>query len=304
MAGESPVAEAKDAASAAPSDAPASDSAASCHSTDKELGDIVATIGLSQDAPAGSDGDVKMKRLEILGFKFAASERSAQRALVGASFLLFSVNGLMLPFLLPKLRAFLGAPYLPMRRQYVETLFDRVLPAWAASKGVSAAPTGSGAAGGGPLAGLRLVDFGSGDGRLVQAAASRGMQAVGYELNPYLVWWSRLRAWRGRLPITACAGSAEIRWANAWAADLRTADVVTVYGRPGDNLMARIAEKFEAELPPRAAVVSHVFHIPGWERLLVQDVDGLKLYDLSRRHRLPSRGTSTLRQRAAAPLVE
>lgn len=28
------------------------------------------------------------------------------------------------------------------------------------------------------------------------AAAKRGFEAVGYELNPWLVWYSRYRAWR------------------------------------------------------------------------------------------------------------
>ncbi|KAK4828508.1 hypothetical protein QYF61_026779, partial [Mycteria americana] len=41
-----------------------------------------------------------------------------------------------------------------------------------------------------------LVDVGSGDGRIVIAAAKRGFKAVGYELNPWLVWYSRYRAWR------------------------------------------------------------------------------------------------------------
>ncbi|XP_053571769.1 ATP synthase subunit C lysine N-methyltransferase-like [Bombina bombina] len=42
----------------------------------------------------------------------------------------------------------------------------------------------------------RVVDIGSGDGRIVIAAAKKGFQAVGYELNPWLVWYSRYRAWR------------------------------------------------------------------------------------------------------------
>uniref|UniRef100_A0A8C5PAF5 ATP synthase c subunit lysine N-methyltransferase n=1 Tax=Leptobrachium leishanense TaxID=445787 RepID=A0A8C5PAF5_9ANUR len=41
-----------------------------------------------------------------------------------------------------------------------------------------------------------MVDIGSGDGRIVIAAAKQGFQAVGYELNPWLVWYSRYRAWR------------------------------------------------------------------------------------------------------------
>ncbi|XP_038030809.1 ATP synthase subunit C lysine N-methyltransferase isoform X2 [Anas platyrhynchos] len=41
-----------------------------------------------------------------------------------------------------------------------------------------------------------LADIGSGDGRVVIAAAKMGFKAVGYELNPWLVWYSRYRAWR------------------------------------------------------------------------------------------------------------
>ncbi|XP_008260277.1 ATP synthase subunit C lysine N-methyltransferase isoform X3 [Oryctolagus cuniculus] len=41
-----------------------------------------------------------------------------------------------------------------------------------------------------------LVDIGSGDGRIVVAAAKAGFTAVGYELNPWLVWYSRYRAWQ------------------------------------------------------------------------------------------------------------
>merc|ERR1712150_449609 len=104
----------------------------------------------------------------------------------------------------------------------------------------------------------------------------------GYEVNPYLAFWSRLRARRANFAAAASAGSADIRWQNFWTADLRDVDVVTFYGRPGDGLMAKAVSKCEAELPARAAVVSHYFDMPGWERLLVQDVEGLKVHDLSR----------------------
>lgn len=222
-----------------------------------------ATSSASMEGP-------KKKRINILGMNLSASEQGAKKALIGAGTLLVVVNGFGLPFVLPKLtRRFLGAPYLPMKRVVVDMLFDRVLPSWAAKTGRE-------------VAGLRLVDFGAGDGRLVAAAATRGMKATGYELNPYLVFWSRLRT-RRALAAAPAPGSGELRWANAWTADLQNVDVVTIYGRPGDGLMERAAAKCEAELPPTAAVVSHHFDIPGWERLLVQDIEGLKLYDLSRR---------------------
>ncbi|CAI9577203.1 unnamed protein product [Staurois parvus] len=40
-----------------------------------------------------------------------------------------------------------------------------------------------------------LVDLGSGDGRLVLAAASLGFQGTGYELNPFLTNWATAKAW-------------------------------------------------------------------------------------------------------------
>ncbi|XP_073940908.1 ATP synthase subunit C lysine N-methyltransferase-like [Castor canadensis] len=41
-----------------------------------------------------------------------------------------------------------------------------------------------------------LVDIGSGGGRIVIAAAKEGVTALGYELNPWLVWYSRYHVWR------------------------------------------------------------------------------------------------------------
>ena len=38
--------------------------------------------------------------------------------------------------------------------------------------------------------GERAVDIGSGDGRIVRALARAGAHAHGYELNPFLVFWS------------------------------------------------------------------------------------------------------------------
>eukprot|EP00435_Cladocopium_sp_Y103_P047658 s353_g14.t1 len=60
----------------------------------------------------------------------------------------------------------------------------------------------------------------------------------------YLVLWSRLRCWRS---FRRAPGQGELRWANAWSADLKDVDVVTVYGRPGDSFMQLAAEKMDQE---------------------------------------------------------
>mmetsp|Transcript_113692 Transcript_113692/g.294440 ORF Transcript_113692/g.294440 Transcript_113692/m.294440 type:complete len:300 (-) Transcript_113692:85-984(-) len=279
-----PAAAATVAAAAVVAEAPCQPSPATSPAPTAEP--VVEAVSEGAATPSAGVEGPKKKRISVLGMQISATEQGAKKALIGAGALLIAVNGIGLPFILPKLtRRFLGAPYLPMKRTAVDVLFDRVLPTWAANSGRT-------------VPGLRLVDFGSGDGRVVAAAASRGMKAVGYELNPYLVLWSWLRT-RGTLAAAPAPGSGELRWANAWTAELRNVDVVTIYGRPGDGLMERAAAKCEAELPPTAAVVSHHFDVPGWERLLVQDVEGLKLYDLSRRGFVAPGAAAAMRQGVA-----
>eukprot|EP00929_Paragymnodinium_shiwhaense_P082423 TRINITY_DN43425_c0_g1_i1.p1 TRINITY_DN43425_c0_g1~~TRINITY_DN43425_c0_g1_i1.p1 ORF type:complete len:270 (+),score=49.63 TRINITY_DN43425_c0_g1_i1:105-914(+) len=234
------------------------------------------TASHKESAPSeGTEAAPKVKKINVLGFQLQASEDRARKLLIGAGFALAAINGFGLPFALPKMRKFLGAPYVPMKKYALEAMFVQVLPTWlrhrSAAEAVSVAESASL-----PLAGLKLVDFGSGDGRIVAAAARQGMHAVGYEINPYLVLLSKLK-YRNVGP-----GTATFRWANAWNADLKNIDVMTVYGRTGDGLMAKIRAKCEREMPRNSAVVSHHFDMPGWEKLLVQDVQYLRLYDLSR----------------------
>lgn len=66
---------------------------------------------------------------------------------------------------------FRGAPFVPTRRQDITKLFN----AYSFKKHDL------------------LVDLGSGDGRVLTAAATRGIRSVGYELNPFLVIYSRLK---------------------------------------------------------------------------------------------------------------
>jgi len=240
------------------------------------------------DAPSSGNVQAATSELPARRSILGIHKDNARKTFVGAGSFLLALNILGLPFMLPKLQRFIGAPFVPMKRHYVESLFGHMLPVWAAAarrKGALGASASASSAdvSATPLRGLRLVDFGSGDGRIVLAASMHGMQAVGYELNPYLVWVSKLRALRSSF--AAPTGSAEFRLANAWTADLRNADIVAVYGRTGDDIMLQIAKKCEAELPQHAVVVSHLFDIPGWERLLMQDMNGLKLYDLSRLRR-------------------
>jgi len=74
--------------------------------------------------------------------------------------------------------------------------------------------------------GETVVDLGSGDGRLLYAAAKRGAIAIGYELNPLLIIITIARS-----KIKGLSKNVVVKKQSLWEADLKTADVVFVYGR-------------------------------------------------------------------------
>ena len=112
------------------------------------------------------------------------------------------------------------------------------------------------------LAGTRaddyVVDLGSGDGRIVIAAAQRfGARGLGIELDGELVRASRENARR--------AGLAErVRFVqgDVLTADFSSASVVTVYLLP--ELIGKLQSRFVTELKPGTRIVSHAFPMSGW----------------------------------------
>ncbi|MBV95575.1 hypothetical protein ESR_17993, partial [Eschrichtius robustus] len=72
-----------------------------------------------------------------------------------------------------------------------------------------------------------LVDIGSGDGRIVIAAAKEGFTAVGYELNPWLVWYSRYCARR-----EGVQASAKFYISDLWKVTFSQYSNVVIFGVP------------------------------------------------------------------------
>ncbi len=104
-----------------------------------------------------------------------------------------------------------------------------------------------------------VYDLGSGDGRIVIAAAQKfGARAVGVELDDQLA-----RESSERLASMGLSPRASILHADLFAADLRPATVVTVFLWKAVN--DRLRPKLEQGLRPGARIVSHDFPVPGWE---------------------------------------
>lgn len=215
----------------------------------------------------------RLRHLTLFGTRvIEMPESRVWSMLYSASAGLVLCNVFGLPFVLPKARRFLGAPFLPTQTRTVDALFDRILLNPPSNTGCKI----------GSKPKKVLLDVGSGDGRIVFGAAKRGFRAVGVELNPYLWAWSKVRE---RWCLSAEERRfCELRLGNVWTKiekkDWNQVDVVTVYGRPGDHLMQLLGRKMEEELKKDALVCSNMFEVPGWEKKLVRDTDGIKVYDM------------------------
>ncbi len=108
-----------------------------------------------------------------------------------------------------------------------------------------------------------LYDIGSGDGRVVIAAAKKyGARGVGIEINPSLVEESLARAReQGVEEIT------QFICVDATKADLSEASVVALYLLPESNEL--LVPKLERELRAGSRVVSHNYSIPEWQDRLI-----------------------------------
>jgi SAM-dependent methyltransferase len=141
---------------------------------------------------------------------------------------------------------FFGPPYVPTLRKQTETALDLL----------DLKP------------GQTMLELGSGDGRVVLAAAKRGWNVVGIELSPLLVIISWLRTWRYRKQV-------KIVWGNYFITRWPDADGIFTF------MIQRQMAKLDAHIlrwqkhPVRLA--SYAFTIPG--RKPVRHEAGIFLYE-------------------------
>ena len=103
-----------------------------------------------------------------------------------------------------------------------------------------------------------VYDLGSGDGRIVIAAAKKGARGVGIDIDP-----ERIREARDNARRDGVANRVEFVEGDLFDADIRGATVVTIYLLSGINMKLR--PKLLAELNPGTRVVSHAFDMGDWK---------------------------------------
>lgn len=117
-----------------------------------------------------------------------------------------------------------------------------------------------------------LYDLGSGDGRIVIAAARRyGIRAVGIDIDP-----RRINEANAKAREAGVANRVRFIRQDLFDADFSEATVVTLYLLPRLNL--RLRPKLLAELRPGTRIVSHGFDMGDWRPEQVVEVGNNTIY--------------------------
>lgn len=125
---------------------------------------------------------------------------------------------------------FLGVPFLPTHRKQARKMMELAQI----------------------KSGMKVIDLGSGAGRLLFMAARCGVQAIGYELNPFLVLWTRLIIF-----LTGKTGQVKVFYRSIYDADIAEADVIFLFLYPPH--MKKLERKIFSETKPEVKVLSYVF---------------------------------------------
>ncbi|KAL4119770.1 hypothetical protein QTP88_012545 [Uroleucon formosanum] len=123
----------------------------------------------------------------------------------------------------------------------------------------------------------KLVDLGSGDGRIVMNTAKAGFESVGVELNFWLVMYSRLIAMKSKIQ-----PSPKFIRTDLWKYHLGPFTNVVIFGV--EEMMLDLEKKFSEELSEGTVIVACRFPLPNLEPYLVigTGIDRVWAYRISK----------------------
>jgi len=117
-----------------------------------------------------------------------------------------------------------------------------------------------------------VYDLGSGDGRIVIAAAKKfGARGVGIEIDPDLIKDAKKKAVKASV-----ADKVTFRQQDLFKTDLLDATVVTLYLSNSINM--RLRSILRSQLMPGARVVSHRFTFGDWKPEAERHLEGTSIY--------------------------
>lgn len=174
--------------------------------------------------------------------------------MTGTLFSILAIGATLLLAVMVIVPVFFGAPWHPISRKDLKRALDFC----------------------GVQAGERLVDLGSGDGRvLITAAKDYGLMGTGIEIDPIKVWLANLR-----VRVAGVSDKVRIVRANIFAYDYREADLLFVYltHQALDKLFPDILD----QLKPTARILCYRFCIRGMTPDKVNADKTLFLYTMNK----------------------
>ncbi|XP_053690847.1 ATP synthase subunit C lysine N-methyltransferase [Sabethes cyaneus] len=120
----------------------------------------------------------------------------------------------------------------------------------------------------------KLLDIGSGDGRIVIAAAkARGIEAHGVELNPWLVLYSRISAVR-----TGVYANTRFYRKDLWKFDISKYNNIVIFGV--EEMMQDLEQKVAQEAQSNATIIACRFPFPSLipVKTLEDGIDSVWIY--------------------------
>ena len=154
--------------------------------------------------------------------------------------------------------AFFGAPYVPSHRSQVRRAFTKLRPL--TSRDV-------------------VVDLGRGDGVVLRQAIHRGAgRAIGYEINPLLVWISRVVSAKDRTKL-------EVRTANMWRVrPPKGVTVVYIFGVGRDlRRLESLLERWATDLGDEIECIVYGHELPNKDPIKQEGAH--RLYRFAALHR-------------------
>ena len=104
--------------------------------------------------------------------------------------------------------------------------------------------------------GKKFYELGSGDGRVVFAAANLGTHSLGIEQSWIRVLYSRYKAWKLNLK------KARFFHGNIFSKNYSDADIVYIYLL--HKGVKKLEEKLKKELKKDSIVITQTYHFPNW----------------------------------------
>lgn len=156
--------------------------------------------------------------------------------------LVLALTSLIISFSIILYALIFGAPFAPLSQNRIDTMFALLKL----------------------KKGQKMVDLGSGDGRILITFAKAGIEAHGYEINPVLVAYSRLRVRRMGL-----GNKAFVHFGDFWSSNLGQYNGVTLYGI--GHIMKRLENKLSKELKPGSKVVTNYFKFPQLKPITIKN---------------------------------